>query len=148
MHSDKMGVFHNDRFASGDRDDSFYSAMNDDDVVHHHPGLAGDDDFDEEEFGDALTVNWCLFCVRVFSVFLMFGMITMFALGKVDDRFFILGAIIFGVFACCLITSFFDCCKKRYFVSTYGHEDDTQRFSGKSRLISEKEHEKLEKMMV
>lgn len=101
-------------------EDSFYSAF------AHQDEYPENDDFVSEE----LNVNWCLFFLRVASVVLMVCVITAMSLGELDIRLFYLAAIIFGVFATCLIGSFFDCFRRRFFTTSYFDHHDNRDLSG------------------
>ena len=92
-----------------------YQIVEDSYVAFHGADADDFDDLQEEE----LNINWCVLCARVTAVFILVCMIASVALGKVDHRFFFLGAILFGACALCLVGSFFECCQKRFFVSAY-----------------------------
>lgn len=84
-----------------------------------YAAFSGDEEDQFETQEEELNINWCILFTRVFSIFLLVCMIVSYCLGKVDDRFLVLGAILFGACGICLIGSFFECFQKRCFMSTY-----------------------------
>jgi|Dee2metaT_14_FD_contig_21_9752452_length_625_multi_5_in_0_out_0_1 hypothetical protein len=128
-----------------------FSLMSDDTWYSAHAFNEDRDQGESDEFHDELNVNWCLFGLRFMALFLMACVIASVSLGRIiDQRLFYLAAIIFATSASCLVGSFFDCFKRRFFTTTYATEeirrpltnDDslggTNRFQGKSLLIKDK----------
>jgi hypothetical protein len=89
--------------------------------------FSGDDEeiFDTQE--EELNINWCVLVARVFSIVLLVCMIASYCLGKLDKRFYILGAILFGACGIVLVGSFFECFQRRCFMSTYRHSSHPDR---------------------
>ena len=127
-------------------DESFYSAMSAGDDTFG--GLSGNGAHDLEEVSEELNVNWCMLALRVTSVVLIVAVIVSFALGRLDARLFVLGAIIFAIFTACFIGSFFNCFKKRFFVSSYTQGSFAEHGLGTKSLLFKDESQDDEKFLV
>jgi len=81
--------------------------------------FAGEEDDIYDTAEEELNINWCILFARVFSILLLVLMIVSYCLGKLDKRFYILGAILFGAAGIVLVGSFTECFQRRCFMSTY-----------------------------
>jgi hypothetical protein len=99
-------------------DESYYSALGGGD----HRVRSSDDTLSETE---EMNVNWCLLALRVASLVLLLGVVLSYAMGQLDARLLLLGAILAAAAAICLIASFFECFKQRVFVSRWTHRDES-----------------------
>ena len=112
-------------------DESFYSALAGDRRTHSSESHS----LSEEGFTEELNVNWCLLALRIMSLVLVAGVVITYGLGELDSRLVLLGAILAAAAVACLIVSFFDCFKQRFFVSQWTDMDEVDGVGTKSVLI-------------
>ena len=111
--------------------DESYSALGGGD----HRVRSSDDTLSETE---EMNVNWCLLALRITSLVLLLGVVLSYAMGQLDARLLLLGAILAAAAAICLIASFSECFKQRVFVSRWTHQDESGAGVTKSALIESK----------
>lgn len=70
------------------------------------------------EWNETTTVNWMIFCSRVFSLLFVIALIVCLALTTITSRFIVLAGFALAAFILCFGLSWLECCKKR-FSTTY-----------------------------